>query len=158
MPSPEPLSLGTLLAKYMPPAFQVALRLMKIKKEWDQVVSPQLAGKTKPVSFDRTGLVVECVSPAAAQLIAMSSRSILKAIEKRWGQAFPGIRTVVVRQLSRRVSRPQEPRGRAINPDAKTVTQYFEENAEKFSNKNVALALARLRATFEKRFGGNEQK
>jgi|Go1ome_4_1110791.scaffolds.fasta_scaffold76161_2 hypothetical protein len=147
---------GALISKELPPAFQIALRLSEMERKWELLVGPQLAQRSRPVSLDRTGLVVICETPAAAQLLNMSAGTLLRRVERRWGLALKGVRTVVGRVDKPRQAAEAKPRKFSV-PE-KAVSEALERIGPEIEDPGVALALARLEAAAKTRWGEGKKK
>ena len=149
-------SVGSLISAQLPPAFRIALRLSQMEQEWVSLVGPQLAERTSPVSLDKTGLVVTCDSPAAAQLLRMSAGTLIRRVARRWVIDLKGVRPVVAR-VSRPAPRvPVRPKRKAV-PEKK-IQEALERISPEIENGEIALALARFEAAAKARWGEGKEK
>lgn len=147
----EPLK--TLIPKNLPPAFRIAMKLAEMEQHWSYIAGDALAKLTRPVSFDRQGLVVLCATPAAAQLLRLSEMSICSKVQKRWKVELQNIRPVVVNRFRREAAPLEEQRPvRIVRPNPDTVEHHYHHNKEVIERSDVALALARLRTVYHQRF------
>ena len=150
-------SVGALISKELPPAFQIALKLSEMERDWESLVGPQLAQRSCPVSLDRTGLVVICESPAAAQLLKMSAGTLCRRVERRWGVVLKGVRTVVSRiEKPRKIATEVKPE--RFRVPEKAVQEALQHISSEIENQDVALALARFEAAAKTRWGEGKKK
>lgn len=146
-------SVGAILRRDLPPALKLALKLAEIQQLWPNLAGPALAALSRPVSLDRSGLVVVCQSPAAAQRLQMGAGPLLRRISRRWALDLPGIRPVVAPLENRRDRAPEELLPREIYPRPEDVEGCYEKIRTQIDREDTALALARLEALYRRRFG-----
>jgi hypothetical protein len=149
-------AIGSVIATHLPPVFQIACRLSDMERRWGEVVGPRLAERTKPVSLEHNVVIVACESPAAAQMIQMGAGSILTRVKNLFGLELPGIKAVV-----RRVERPRKPspkRRRELYVSPKAVDKAYAEASEIIHDQETAMAMARMRAAAEAKYGRGRKK
>ncbi|MGN0838798.1 MAG: DciA family protein [Pyramidobacter sp.] len=149
-------ALGSVIATHLPPVFQIACRLSDMERRWGDVVGPQLASRTKPVSLEHNVVIVACESPAAAQMIRMAAGSILVRVRKLFGLELPGIRAVVRRIEKERRRTP--PRRREIYVSQKAIDEAYAEASASIHDRDTAMAMARMRAAAEAKYGRGRKK
>ncbi len=143
-------SLGSLLPGRVPTALSIAMAVADMVREWEWIVGENLGTKSRPVSIERDVMVVVCLTPSVAKVITMKAGGIVRAIERRWSLGIKGIRVVVGR-----IEEPKDippPKPYRIEPSQESIKTCMDYTSEKIEDREVAEALARLMATYLRRF------
>lgn len=144
-------AVGSVIAGNLPPVFQIACRLADMERRWGDVVGPQLALRTKPVSIEHRVVIVACESPAAAQMIQMGAGSLLFRVKKLFGIELPGIKAVV-RHIERRRAAPKKGRGE-LRVSQQSIDEAYAKASLIIDDRETALAMARMEAAAKARYG-----
>ncbi|MCF4150994.1 DUF721 domain-containing protein [Dethiosulfovibrio sp. F2B] len=151
----RPELLRGLLSGRLPPGLSTALSISEVDKEWSSIVGSVLGRKSRPVSLDRGTLVVACESPGVAKMISMKAGTVASSVEKRWRLGVKSVRAVVARIEAKR-DIPESKPARII-PSERSVKACLSYTSDKIDREDVAEALARLMATYMKRFPEKEE-
>ncbi|SMG26478.1 DciA family protein [Dethiosulfovibrio salsuginis] len=149
-------SLGSLIPGRIPAGLSIAMSIAEMVKEWEWVAGQNLAEKSRPVSIERDVLVVVCLTPSIAKVITMKAGGLIRSIEKRWKLGIKGIRVVVGR-----IEEPREippPKPYRIEPSPASIRACLSYTSEKIEDEEIAEALARLMATYMKKFPKGNKK
>lgn len=148
---PDPVS--AFLGKSLSPEAMAQVNLADLSKKWEQVVGPVLAKSSRPVSLEDRVLVVACQSPAVAHEILIRRDIIAQKARNGWGLAVEGVRPSVRRVPLPRSAPPKRPAIVPIEPRPEEVERAKERIGGRIGREDVESALARLMATFRRRFG-----
>lgn len=137
----------------MPRQAMLQISLADLSGNWEKVVVGVLARRSRPVSVEDGILVVACETPLVAHEILMRRAIVADRARKGWGLPLEGVRPVV-----RRIPLPRSaPKKRAVPPPFEPTPQEVERARERIAGKiarpDLEAALARLLATFRRRFG-----
>lgn len=154
--SGTPAKVEALLRRALPPRAGEKLALPDIRKEWTSLVGSAVASKSYPDNLDEGVLFVKASSPAAAKVISMKGASLAREITKRTGISVSGVRVMIGRVSSPRISDRHGKEPSRIVPPRQEVERNLEEIRESFSPEKEAVAkrLASLMALFQRRFPG----
>lgn len=143
-------SLGSLIPGRIPTGLSIALTIAEMVREWEWVAGSNLASKSRPVSIERDLLVVVCLTPSVAKVLDMKAGGLVARIESRWRIGINGLRVVVGR-----IEVPKErpaPAPYRIEPSKASIQACLNYTSDKIDDDDVAEALARLMATYLKKF------
>ncbi|MGI6075231.1 MAG: DciA family protein [Pyramidobacter sp.] len=149
-------AVGSIIACNLPPVFQIACRLADMERRWGDVVGPQLASRTKPVSIEHHVVVVACESPAAAQMIQMGAGSLLARVKRLFGIELPGIKAVV-RSIDRSRPTPRR-RRRELQVPQRSIDEAYARASQIIDDRETAMAMARMEAAAKARYGKGLKK
>ncbi len=143
-------SLGSLIPRRIPQGLSIAMTIAEMVKEWEWVAGPNLGSKSRPVSIERDILVVICLTPSVAKVLDMKAGGLITRIENRWRIGIKGFR-VVVGRIEAQKERPA-PTPYRIEPSKASIQACLNYTSDKIEDEDVAEALARLMATYMKKF------
>lgn len=143
-------SLGALIPGRIPTGLSIALTIAEMVREWEWVTGPNLGSKSRPVSIERDVLVVVCLTPSVAKVLEMKAGGLVARIESRWRIGIRGFR-VVVGRIDKPKDRPA-PAPYRIEPSQASINACLNYTSDKIEDDEVAKALARLMATYMKKF------
>ena len=147
---------GSLIARRLPPVFQIACQLGEMERRWGNIVGPQLASRTQPLRLERGVLVVACESSGAAQMVNMSGGTLVMRVRRLIGLELPGVRAIV-RRPEKAVPR-STPALRKRDVPQKAIDEALAEASKTFSDPELALSFARAEAAAKTRYGGGRKK
>ncbi|MDD4835968.1 MAG: DUF721 domain-containing protein [Synergistales bacterium] len=143
-------SLGSLIPKRIPQGLSIAMTIAEMVREWEWVAGPNLGSKSRPVSIERDVLVVVCLTPSVAKVLDMKAGGLITRIESRWRIGIKGFR-VVVGRIEVQKERPA-PAPYRVEPSKASIQACLNYTSDKIEDEDVAEALARLMATYMKKF------
>lgn len=126
------------------------MTIAEMVREWEWVSGTNLGGKSRPVSIERDVLVVVCLTPSVAKVLEMKAGGLITKIEKRWHLGIKGIRVVVGKIEGPREYPPPKPY--RLEPSRESIEACLSYTSEKIEDSDIADALARLMATYMKKF------
>lgn len=144
-------ALSSVISSNLPPAFKIAFKISEMERNWQEVVGKRLFSHTYPVSIDRSGLVVICDSPAAAQMLKMGATTYLHRIEEKFSVRFQGIR-VVVSKIERK-RKIVKRRARPLMVSKKSVEEALSYIVTKVKDEKLAMSIAKAQAAAQTLYG-----
>jgi hypothetical protein len=144
--------IGVFLGRGLSPQATVQLKLADLSKNWEKAVGEVLARRSRPVSVEDRVLLVACESPAVAHEIQMRRDLIAEKARKGWGLPLEGVKPVVRRIPLPRSAPPKRTPPPPFEPTAQEVEKARGRIEGKIGRPDVESALARLMATFRRRF------
>ncbi|MFA0888211.1 MAG: DUF721 domain-containing protein [Synergistales bacterium] len=145
--------IGAFLGRSLSPQAMVRLNLADLSKNWEKVVGEVLAKRSRPISVEDKILVVACESPAVAHEVQMRRDIIAEKARKGWGIPLEGVKPAVRRIPLSRAALPKKTPPPPFEPTSQEVERARGRIEGKIERDDVKSSLARLMATFRRRFG-----
>lgn len=138
------------------PEVMKGIRLAGLAEEWPRIAGPP-GRMSRPLRMERGELVVLAETPAVAQQLRMRGGDLCRKIREACSLEVRAIRPIVGQ---RRPSPPaRRPQGAERKPPLavgeREVQEAVDELRGTIGNEDVLVSLARLMATYRKRFGGS---
>lgn len=144
--------LAAFLGRSLSPRAMEQINLGDLVTNWDKVVGSVLAKRSRPAQVEDRVLVVACESPAVAHEILMRRAIVTEKAKKGWGIDLEGVKPVVRRLPAPRSAGQARKAPEAFKPSPPEVEKAKTVIAGKIANPELETALARLMATFRRRF------
>lgn len=146
----EPQSIGSMFTHKR--SVFVAVKLGEMERCWGNIVGLKLAARTQPLRLEKGALIVACETPAAAQMINISSATLIMRVKRQIGLDLPGLHAVVRRfERNSRRAAPIAGRKRLTVPQ-KALDDALAEVHQIVHDPELALSIARAQAAAKTRY------
>lgn len=146
---------GDCLKRSLPPAMVAGIRLASLAEGWADLAGT-LGRRSRPLRLEKGELVVLAETPAVAQQLRMRGGDLCRKIREKWNLQVQAIRPIVGKgrpsPSSRKAAVPR--RLPSIVVGQNEVQEALEEIRGTIGREDILFSLARLMATYRKRFGG----
>lgn len=145
---------GDCLKMSLPPGMAAGMRLASLAEGWVDLAG-NLGRRSRPLRLEQGELVVLAETPAVAQQLRMRGGGLCRKIREKWNLQVLAIRPIVGKGSSPQSSRNVTPPRRlpSVVVGQKDVQEALEEIRGTIEREDVLVSLARLMATYRKRFG-----
>ncbi len=145
---------GEYLTRTLPSGIATGISLASLAEDWPRLAGPP-GRRSRPFRMEQDELVVMAETPAVAQQLRMRGGDLCRKIRAKWNLQVRSIRPVVGKGHRPRpsVDSRSKQKRHSFSVRERDVQEALEEIRGTIGKEDVLLSLARLMATYRKRFG-----